>query len=104
MLNSGEGASAAPHIVHFSYPGMKAEAMLHMIEEAGFMVSTQSACSSKRSEPSRILLAMQRSPEIASSGIRISLGEEHTEKVIEELLVVLNKTVQRLAMLKGREI
>lgn len=104
VLNSGEGASAAPHIVHFSYPGMKAEAMLHMIEEAGFMVSTQSACSSKRSEPSRILLAMHRSPEIASSGIRISLGEEHTEKVIEELLVVLNKTVQRLAMLKGREI
>lgn len=103
VLNSGEGDHAAPHIVHFSFPGMKAEALLHMIEEAGFIVSTKSACSSKRSEPSRILLAMHRSPEAASAGIRISLGEEHTEKDIEELLAALNKTVQRLAMLKGRE-
>lgn len=103
VLNSGEGENAAPHIVHFSFPGMKAEAMLHMLEEAGFMVSTKSACSSKRSEPSRILLEMNKSPEIASSGIRISLGEEHTDQDIEELLEALNKTVQRLAMLQGRE-
>jgi len=91
----------APHIVHFSYPGMKAEALLHMLEEEGFLVSTQSACSSKKAEPSRALLAMGKGAEAAASGIRISLGEEHTETDISDLLKALDKCVRRLQNLKG---
>ncbi|MNO80109.1 Cysteine desulfurase [compost metagenome] len=100
VVNSTETGS--PHIVHFSFPGMKSEAMLHMLEEAGYLVSTKSACSSKLSEPSRILLAMGKDQDVALSGIRISLGEEHTEKDIEELLAVLDLTVRKLRNLKGR--
>lgn len=98
VLNSPP--EGAPHIVHFSYPGMKAEALLHMLEEEGFLVSTKSACSSKRSEPSRILLAMGRDKVTAASGIRISLGDEHTEQDIQELLAALGKSVARLRNLK----
>lgn len=101
-LNSAlEETHGAPHIVHFSYPGMKSEAFLHMLEEEGFLVSTRSACSSKRAEPSRILLAMGKSPEAAAAGIRISLGEEHTGKDIADLLEALNKCVRRVRNLKG---
>ncbi|MNK17516.1 Cysteine desulfurase [compost metagenome] len=92
---------AAPHIISFSLPGMKAEALLHMLEEDGFMVSTKSACSSKAAEPSRILLAMGAGEAAASSGIRVSLGEEHTEQHIQLLLSSLNKAVSRLRHLKG---
>lgn len=91
----------APHIVHFSFPGMKAEALIHMLEEEGMLVSTRSACSSKRSEPSRVLLAMGKSNEVADSGIRISFGEEHTISDIEELLEALEKSVRRVRKLKG---
>lgn len=91
----------APHIISFSLPGMKAEAVLHMLEEEGFMVSTKSACSSKAAEPSRVLLAMGAGEAAASSGIRVSLGEEHTEQHIELLLASLNKAVSRLRHLKG---
>lgn len=91
----------APHIVHFSYPGIKAEAMLHMLEEEGFLVSTQSACSSKRSEPSRVLLAMQKGKDCALSGIRISLGEEHTEEDVRQLLGAVKRTMERLQIVKG---
>lgn len=97
-VNSPE--QGAPHIVNFSYPGMKAEALLHMLEEEGFYVSTRSACSSKRSEPSRILLAMGKSKEVASSGIRISLGDEHEQADIDALLAVLRQSVQRLQVLR----
>ncbi|MGG6309895.1 cysteine desulfurase family protein [Paenibacillus macerans] len=97
-VNSPEGG--APHIIHFSYPGMKAEALLHMLEEEGFLVSTRSACSSKRSEPSRVLLAMGKSKEEASSGIRISLGEEHNEQDIDDLLAALRRAVSRLQALR----
>ncbi|RUT36409.1 cysteine desulfurase [Paenibacillus zeisoli] len=99
LHSSLEGS--APHIISFSLPGMKAEAVLHMLEEDGLMVSTKSACSSKAAEPSRILLAMGASEAAASSGIRVSLGEEHTEQHIELLLASLNKAVSRLRHLKG---
>ncbi|MNN70916.1 Cysteine desulfurase [compost metagenome] len=100
VLNSTE--TGAQHIVNFSFPGMKAEAMLHMLEENGYIVSTKSACSSKLSEPSRILMAMGKGQDAALSGIRISLGEDHTEKDIQELLAVLDLTVRKLRNLKGR--
>ncbi|GGH26560.1 cysteine desulfurase family protein [Paenibacillus segetis] len=99
VLNSGR--DGAPHIVHFSYPGMKAEVILHMLEEEGFIVSTQSACSSKYLEPSRILLAMGKDAATASSGIRVSLGSEHTEDHINKLLNSLTKIINKLQKLKG---
>lgn len=99
-LTVNSPAQGAPHIVHFSYPGMKAEALLHMLEEEGFFVSTRSACSSKRSEPSRVLLAMGKSMDIASSGIRISLGDEHEERDIDALLAALEQSVKRLQALR----
>ncbi len=103
-LNSAlEESEGAPHIIHFSYPGMKSEALLHMLEEEGFLVSTRSACSSKRTEPSRVLLAMGKSPEAAVSGIRISLGEEHTEEDVADLLEALTKCVWRVRNLKGEK-
>lgn len=94
----------APHIVHFSYPGMKAEALLHMLEEEGFLVSTKSACSSRKAEPSRVLQAMGKLPDICLSGIRISLGDEHTESDIQDLIAALNKAVGRVRHLKGENL
>lgn len=99
ILNSPP--SGAPHIVHFSYPGMKAETMLHMLEEEGFFVSTRSACSSKKSEPSRVLLSMNRSLETALSGIRISLGPEHVVEDITGLIQAIEVAVGRLQILRG---
>ncbi|MGM1020903.1 MAG: cysteine desulfurase family protein [Bacillota bacterium] len=96
-LNSGE---EAPHIVHFSYPGMKAEVLLHTLEQLGVAVSTKSACSSKLAEPSRVLLAMGRNEAEASGGIRISFGDEHTEQDIDELILALRQAVAQLESLE----
>ncbi|MBP1999189.1 cysteine desulfurase [Paenibacillus shirakamiensis] len=91
----------APHIINFSYPGMKGEVLLHMLEEAGFMVSTRSACSSKKSEPSGVLLAMGRTSAAATSGIRISLGNEHTDYEVGLLMEAIRSIVARLRHWKG---
>lgn len=99
VLNSDR--AGAPHIVHFSCPGMKAEVILHLLEEEGMFVSTQSACSSKQRKPSRVLLALGKDIETASTGLRISLGEEHTEEHIDKLLRSLGKVLKQLQQLKG---
>ncbi|ODP26636.1 Cysteine desulfurase [Paenibacillus nuruki] len=93
---------SARHIVHFSYPGMKSEVILHSLEQQGCIVSTQSACSSRKAEPSRVLLAMGVEREHAASGIRISLGDQHTKQDIEHLIIALHQTVTQLRPLERR--
>lgn len=92
----------APHIVHFSYPGMKAEVALHTLEQLGVTISTQSACSSRSAEPSRALLAMGRDAAWAGGGLRISLGDEHTEEDVALLERALHQMVAQLRPLERR--
>ena len=95
--------NSAPHIVHFSYPGMKSEVLLHTLEELGMLVSTKSACSTKQIEPSRVLLSMGLSIEEASSGIRISLGDSHTEEEVSLLQHALRTAMEQLKPFVRRE-
>ncbi|MUT66223.1 cysteine desulfurase family protein [Paenibacillus sp. NEAU-GSW1] len=101
LLNGSEDAeSMAPHIVHFSYPGMKPEVIVHMLEENGVIASTKSACSSKDSKPSRVLLAMGADIARASGGVRISFGDEHTEQDVSALITALHQMVNKLRPLE----
>jgi cysteine desulfurase len=99
-LNGGE--PAASHIVHFSYPGMKPEVIIHMLEQHGIMASTKSACSSKDDKPSRVLLALGASREQATGGVRISFGDEHEERDIAKLGAALQQIVKQLKPLERR--
>ncbi|WP_019909279.1 cysteine desulfurase family protein [Paenibacillus sp. HW567] len=99
MLNSRE--DGAPHIVHFSYPGMKGEVLARKLEELGMTVSTRSACSSRLAKPSRILLSMGRDASAALGGIRISLGDCHTEADVVQLEQALLTAVQSLKKAQG---
>jgi len=94
VINSRE--DGAPHIVHFSYPGMKGEVLARKLEELGMVVSTRSACSSRLSEPSRVLLSMGKDVSTASGGIRISFGDSHTEADVILLEQALISAVQAL--------
>ena len=86
----------APHIINFSVPGLKSETVIHALYEAGFVISTQSACSSKQNDISRILQAYGLSDEIAKSGLRISLSYLTTKKEIEQFITVLPQILTEL--------
>ncbi|MGE7615935.1 cysteine desulfurase family protein [Paenibacillus sp. NPDC101420] len=99
VINSrGDGA---PHIVHFSYPGMKGEVFARKLEELGMAVSTRSACSSRLAEPSRVLLSMGKDISVASGGIRISFGDSHTEDDVAALEKALITAVRALKIAEG---
>ncbi|PLS06657.1 cysteine desulfurase family protein [Neobacillus cucumis] len=87
---------AAPHILNFSLDGMKSEVFLHALEREGLFVSTTSACSSKKKSPSKTLLAMGVSEDLADRSIRISLSFENTEEEAREALTIIKKTVNQL--------
>lgn len=100
-LNSPEDERiASPQIVNVSYPGMRPEVLLHMMEEQGVLISTQSACSSKSLKPSRVLMAMGLGEARATGSIRISLGDEHTAEDIDILAERLRQAVAKLKPLE----
>ena len=71
-----------PGSLNVGFPGFPAEQVIRNI--AGRVaVSSGSACASATSEPSQVLIALGFHPEVAATGIRISLGRFTTEADIE---------------------
>jgi cysteine desulfurase len=86
----------APHIVHFTLTGVRSEVMVHALEQADIYISTRSACSSGLIEPSRTLLAMGKSREEASSGLRISFSVEQSAADLEYFVTCLESAIKRV--------
>ncbi|AZB43944.1 cysteine desulfurase [Bacillus sp. FJAT-42376] len=91
---------SAPHIIHFSVPGIKSEVLVHMLEEKDIFVSTTSACSSRKSLPSPTLLAMNKSKDAALSGIRISLAMNTDDSKLEKLFASLEQAIPYIMKMK----
>ncbi|UZE52182.1 cysteine desulfurase [Rhodopseudomonas sp. P2A-2r] len=63
-----------PNTTLFAVPGLKAETAVIGFDLEGIAVSSGSACSSGKVQPSHVLEAMGFGPELAKSGLRLSLG------------------------------
>ncbi|WJH33054.1 aminotransferase class V-fold PLP-dependent enzyme [Paenibacillus sp. CC-CFT747] len=87
----------APHVIHLTLDGLRAEVAVHAMEERGFLISTRSACASGEISPSRVLLAMGMDPERASSGLRISYPAHLKPEDADRFVRSLAETTKRLA-------
>ncbi|MFD1739323.1 cysteine desulfurase family protein [Bacillus salitolerans] len=86
---------SAPHIINFSIPGAKPEVIVHALEEHQIYVSTKSACSSKQTSASRILLEMGKDERVAESAIRISFSAETTIEEVKKCMAVIEDILQQ---------
>ncbi len=64
----------APHILNFSLPGRDTDYIVALLDEAGFAVSTRSACETDSEDGSRAVLALTGDKERARATLRISWG------------------------------
>lgn len=85
--------NASPYVIMLGFAGCRAETILHMMEEYGYLIGNGSACSSKKKE-NRNLSAMGYREDIIEGAIRISFANYTTLKEVEEFVEVLNKTVK----------
>ena len=99
VIFAGE-AERLPNTVLFSVPGMRAETAVIGFDLAGIAVSSGSACSSGKVQPSHVVEAMGYGPELAQGAVRLSLGWSTTEADIESVLEAWRKLADSL--LKGR--
>ncbi|MDO9562512.1 MAG: cysteine desulfurase family protein [Bradyrhizobium sp.] len=75
-----------PNTALFTVPGLKAETAVIGFDLAGIAVSSGSACSSGKVQPSHVLEAMGFGPELAQGAVRISLGWSTTSRDIDRCL------------------
>ncbi len=75
----GRGARRLPNTVCAATPGWKGETQVMALDLAGFAVSAGSACSSGKVGPSRGLIALGLTEDLAGCAIRASLGPTTTE-------------------------
>ncbi len=70
----GQNSKRLPNTFMFCIPGISSNDILIALDLEGFDVSTGSACSSGKIEPSRTLMAMGLADSIVNSAVRVSLG------------------------------
>ncbi|HEX7064800.1 MAG TPA: cysteine desulfurase family protein [Bacillales bacterium] len=87
---------SAPHIANFSVEGVKPEVLIHALEQKDIYVSTKSACSSRESGASRVLLAAGIPEKRAEQAIRVSLSFENSKHDIEETVKALKDLIPEL--------
>ncbi|CAN7285386.1 cysteine desulfurase family protein [Bradyrhizobium sp. LjRoot220] len=83
MIVFSETAPRLPNTTLFTAPGLKAETAVIGFDLAGIAVSSGSACSSGKVQPSHVLGAMGQGRELAQGAVRLSLGWSTSQTDIE---------------------
>ena len=92
----GQNAPRLPNTTLFAVPGLKAETAIISFDLNGIAVSSGSACSSGKVQPSHVLAAMGVEPALAQGAVRVSLGWSTSEGDVENLLDALTKVSSSL--------
>ena len=82
-------------ILNVSFPGLKSEVLLHILESKGIYVSTGSACNSKK-KLSYVLSSMGIKDNVTDAAVRFSLSEFNTMEDVCYTVQVLQKEVPLL--------
>jgi cysteine desulfurase len=88
VINSPE-KNVLSNTINVTFPGIKNQALMGMLNYYGIEVSAGSACSSSDDKPSHVLTAIGLSETAARETIRISMGTFTRKKEIDHLIKVL---------------
>ena len=87
--------NASPYVLSVSARGLRGEVLLHMLDDAGVMVGTGSACSSKN-RYSRVILACGLDERSADGVLRISFAATTTLQETEQAIGIINSCAASL--------
>ena len=92
-----QGAQRLPNTVQFGVQGFDGETLLMQLDRMGIAVSSGSACTSGKTEPSHVLRAMGVADELALSSVRVSFGKDNTIADVEKLLQALGEIIDTIS-------
>ena len=83
----------SPHVISASIKGVRAEVLLHALEDKGIYVSSGSACATNKPAISETLKAIKLPSELLDSTVRFSLSVETTKEQIDYTVSALNELI-----------
>jgi cysteine desulfurase len=86
-----ENVPRLPNTTLFAVPGLRAETAVIGFDLEGIAVSSGSACSSGKVQPSHVLEAMGYGPDLAKAGVRLSLGWSTSNEEVDRALEAWRK-------------
>jgi len=98
---NGHPQKRLPNNVNFWFEFVEGESMVIQSDLLGIAVSTGSACSSTKLEPSHVLSAIGLEHQEAHGSLRITLGKWTTETEINYLIKVLPRIINNLRKISG---
>ena len=84
---NGDVRNCLPGIINLGFDNVSGESMMHLLDLKGVCVSTSSACTSGKNEPSHVLLALGLSEQQAKAAIRISYGRYNAVSEVEKVVI-----------------
>ena len=93
---NGHPLKRLPGNVHFSFKKIRGEPLTFLMDAKGVDVSTGSACSTKKVEPSHVLRAMGLDEEAANGSLRVTLGKENTPEDVDLAIKNIKLAVEKL--------
>jgi cysteine desulfurase len=85
------GPDVAPHIANISFPGARAELLLHALDDRGVLVSAGAACKAGDKGPTDVLKAVGHTEDLGT--LRFSWGLFHDDDEVERVLAALEAVV-----------
>lgn len=95
VLN-GDEENRLPGNINMCFEGIDGEPLILMLDLRGIEASSGSACTSGSLEPSHVLRAIGRNPEIARGSLRLSIGENITDDDARSIVKNVTETVEFL--------
>ena len=95
-VNGKKDHDSAPHIVSVSIEGVRAEVILHTLEDRNIYVSAGSACSSNKPAISSTLQSIGLKKELLDSTVRFSFSIHTTKEELDYALSVMRETIPML--------
>ena len=95
-VNGKKDHDSAPHIVSVSIEGVRAEVILHTLEDRNIYVSAGSACSSNKPAISSTLQSIGLKKDLLDSTVRFSFSIHTTKEELDYALEVMRETIPML--------
>lgn len=92
---------SSPYILNVSFKNIRAEVLLHHLEEKNIFISTGSACSSKKNANSHVLKALGLPISSIEGAIRFSFSHFNSEKDIGDTVDVLKSILPKISIKNG---
>lgn len=96
---NGHPTKRLPNNINFRFTSIEGESLVLHLDAKGIASSTGSACSSKKLEPSHVLMALGLEEVDAHGSLRLTLGKENMKEEIDYIVKSVKDSVEKLRML-----